>query len=912
MHHIVSDEWSNKVFFTELITIYQALVASETSPLSPLPIQYADFAVWQRQRLQGETLKTKLNYWKQKLGGTLPVLELPTDYPRPKVQTYNGSYELIEVSPEITTKIKSLSTESEVTLFITLLTAFNTLLHRYSDRDDIIIGSPIAGRNRLETEGLIGFFVNTLALRTKFTANQSFRELLAQVRQTVLEAYNHQDVPFEKLVEELQPERDTSRSPLFQVMFSLDNPAEENLTCSDLTLSPFYVQSDEITAKFDLTLVMVDTEEGLKGIFEYNTDLFAPATIKRMVGHWQVLLEAITTNPDLDVNLLPFITAAEKQQLLTNSTQIEYPQHLGIHDLFAAQAQKTPDAVAVKQENKTLTYAELNTRANQLAHYLQELGVTTEVKVGICLERSPEMIVAVLAILKAGGAYVPLDPNYPTQRLEWMLEDSQVKVLLTTEKLQEKLPEHKAKVICFDSHQKIIAAYPQTNPETQVKPENLAYIIYTSGSTGKPKGVMIEHHSLTSFTCSAVAEYQITQQDTVLQFASLSFDVAVEEIYPCLITGGTVVLRTDEMLNSLPTFVAKCQEWGVTVLDLPTAYWHQLTYGLVSQNLTLPESVRLLIFGGEAASPETVRIWLENIGEYPQLINAYGPTETTVEATTYKFTVGVNGPSGEILLTKVAHGGNPQDRTFALFSSRETRPTKVSHRSPLQNREIPIGKPISNAQVYILDKNLQQLPIGIPGEIYIGGTGVARGYLNRPELTQQKFIPNPFVGTFHGTSLLYKTGDLGKYLPNGNIEYLGRIDNQVKIRGFRIELGEIETLLNQHSDIQQAVVIAREDVPGDKRLVAYVVLNQNQTLTSEQMRGFLQQDLPNYMIPSLLVILDRIPLTPNDKIDRAALPKPEGDRAGVDNAYFQPETEIEARIATIWQQVLQVNEVGIY
>ena len=882
LHHIVADGWFMGIFLGELTALYQAFGDDQPSPLTELSIQYADFAYWQRKHFQGETLKKLVDYWKQELAGVPPLLELPSDRPRPPIQTFSGRTEWILIDRELKHKLKILTKQSGATLFMTLLTAFAVLLYRYSGKSDIVIGSPVANRNRSEVEGLIGFFVNSLALRIKIEENLTFTELLTQVKKVALEAYEHQDLPFEKLVEELKLERNLSYSPVFQTMFVLQNSPKGKLELSKLNLTE--LEPENVTAKFDLSLEIAEVEQGLAAGFEYNTDLFDTATIKRMTGHFQVLLEGIVTNPEQKVALLPLITQAEATQILRDWNEEPIAYHLCIHNLFETQVNRTPDDIAVKFENETLTYTELNNRANQLAHYLQTLGIEAETLVGICVERSPEMIVAVLAILKAGGAYVPLDPSYPAQRLEWMLEDSQVKVLLTTENLQAKLPEHQAKVVDLDTEGEKIATYPQNNLKNQVKPENIAYIIYTSGSTGKPKGVMIEHHSLASFSCSAVAEYAISPKDKVLQFASLSFDVAVEEIYPCLITGGTVVLRTDEMLNSLPTFVGRCKEWGVTVLDLPTAYWNQLTYELASSNLTLPKSVRLLIFGGEAANPETVRMWFDNIGEYPQLINAYGPTETTVEATTYKFPVG------------------------------------AKDLSPLQNREIPIGKPIANAQVYILDKHLQPLPIGIPGEIYIGGTGVARGYLNRDDLTKQKFIPNPIVETFHGTSLqdkrLYKTGDLGKYLPSGNIEYLGRIDNQVKIRGFRIELGEIETLLNQHPHLKQAVVIAREEVPGDKRLVAYVVPNQNQTFSNGEMRSFLKEKLPSYMIPSALVILERLPLTPNDKIDlseiRKALPIPDYSLQDRDTTFVAPSNPVEQKLANIWTEILRVEKISIH
>ncbi len=873
LHDITADRWSMSIFWQELTSLYQAFCEDKPSPLPELPIQYGDFAYWQRQHyFQGETLQKLVDYWKQQLAGVPPLLELPTDRPRPPRQTFSGRTESILVDKNLYNKLKTLTKELGVTLFMTLLSAFAILLYRYSGQSDIVIGSPVAKRNRSEVQGLIGFLVNSLALRVKITADITFTELLTQVKKVALDAYEHQDLPFEKLVEELQLEPNLSYSPVFQTRFVLQNSSKGKSELPELNITE--LEPKNVVAKFDLSLEMVEVEQGLAASFEYNTDLFDAATIKRMTGHFQTLLEGIVNDPSQKVDRLPLITIGEKQQILYEWNDEPIVYHLCIHQLFETQAKRTPNAIAVKFEQQELTYQELNTRTNQLAHYLQELGIEAETKVGIALKRSPELIIAVLAILKTGGAYVPLDPNDP--RLEWILSDSQVKVLLTTEELQKKIPENQAKLVCLDTQKEKIAIYPQTNPENSVKPQNIAYIIYTSGSTGKPKGVMIEHHSLASFSCSAIAEYQINSQDRILQFASLSFDIAAAEIYPFLITGATVVLKTEEMLNSLSTLIARCREWKITVLNLPTTYWHQLTFELVSNNLTLPESVRLVIFGGEAASPETVRIWLETVGEDPQLINAYGSTETTVEATTYKITI------------------TPNDG------------------SPLQNQQIPIGKPIANAEVYILDKHLQPVPIGIPGEIYIGGTGVARGYWNQPELTQQKFIVGIFPGNSPQDKRLYKTGDLGKYLPDGNIQYLGLIDNQIKIRGFRIELGQIESLLNQHSHVQQGVVIAREDVPGDKRLVAYVVLKQNQTFTNKEMTSFLKEKLPNYMIPSALVILETFPLTPNDQIDRASLPKPDYSLQDRNTDFVAPSNPIETKLAAIWKEILKVENISIH
>ncbi len=593
-----------------------------------------------------------------------------------------------------------------------------------------------------------------------------------------------------------------------------------------------------------------------------------------MTAHFQTLLEGIIANPQQPIAQLPLLTQAEQQQLLVqwNDTYTEYPQKC-VHELFEEQVERTPDAIALEYAGEKLTYRKLNTRANQLAHYLQKLGVKPDVLVGISLERSLEMVVGLLGILKAGGAYVPLDPAYPSERLAYMVSDAEISVLLTQNKWTSQLPEHQAQVICLDSDWEKIALYSQENPTGTNTGENLAYVIYTSGSTGKPKGVMISYQALTNFTQTAIAEYLITASDRMLQFASINFDAAVEEIYPCLCTGATLVLRTDEMLADLRTFFQACEDFSLTVLDLPTAYWHQLAAGLTSRDISLPESVRLVIIGGERVLAEPVKSWQEYVAksgnsERLQLINTYGPTETTVSATLYRIPTSTSSGDGEV----------------------------------------PIGRPLAHLQTYILDQYQQPVPIGVPGELYIGGDSLARGYLNRPDLTTEKFISNPF--NQESEARLYKTGDLARYLPDGNIEFIGRIDNQVKIRGFRIELGEIEAVLAQHPSIRETVVIAREDIPGDQRLVAYVVPQQEQPQSSE-LRSFLQEHLPNYMVPNAFVFLDTMPLTPNGKLDRRALPAPDTSRQDLKETFVAAQNDLELQLTKIWEEVLGVEPIGI-
>ncbi|MBE8964962.1 amino acid adenylation domain-containing protein [Nostocales cyanobacterium LEGE 12452] len=868
MHHIVCDGWSIDVLVRELATLYQAFCDGQPSPLPELPIQYVDFAAWQRQWLQGEVLKTQTSYWLKQLKNAPKVLELPTDYPRPAIQTFRGSTYSFKLSNKLSVALNKFSQQQGSTLFMTLLAAFQTLLWRYTGSEDIVIGSPIANRNRAEIEGLIGFFVNTLVLRTNFAENPSFEELLKRVREVALGAYAHQDLPFELLVDQLQPERDLSHTPLFQVMFVLQNAPMSALELSGLTLS--FLESNSDNAKFDLSLHITETLDGLIGSLEYNTDLFEGSSIQRMVAHLQTLLEGIVANPQQRLSELPLLTESERHQLMVewNNTEVEYPQQLCIHQLFEAQVEQTPDAVAVIFKDQQLTYRELNTKANKLAHYLQTLGVKPEILVGICVERSLEMIIGLLGILKAGGAYVPLDPTYPEERLAFMLEDSSMPVLLTKSQLVEKLPQHSARVLCLDSDWEEIAFHSLENPTSKVKPENLAYIIYTSGSTGFPKGVLIQQRSLVNYTTAAINEYEIEKCDRVFQFASISFDASAEEIYPCLTSGATLVLRTDSMLDSIDIFLQKCRDWNLSVLSLPTAYWHELTARLSEETLVLPPSLRLVIIGGEKALTERWKTWVEYVGQRVRLVNTYGPTEATVVAT--------------------------------ICDLSATNPALT---------ELAIGRPISNVQTYILDSYQQLVPIGVPGELHIGGDGLARGYLNRPNLTDEKFIFNPFSDKL-GVRL-YKTGDLARYLPNGDIEYIGRIDNQVKVRGFRIELGEIEAVINQHSAVREAVVVVRNDSGDSQRLVAYLIPQKEQTLTITELRGFLESKLPSYMMPTSFVMLEVLPLTPNGKVDRRALPVPDTLRPELQETFIAPQTTVEKQLVKIWAKVLGLEKIGI-
>ncbi|MCZ8242564.1 MAG: amino acid adenylation domain-containing protein [Microcystis sp. LE19-131.1A] len=864
MHHIISDGWSIEVFIHELTSLYNAYTQNHPANLAPLPIQYADFAVWQKQWLQGDVLQTQLNYWQNQLTAAPPLLSLPTDHPRPAVQSFVGTQQEFSLSPKLSQALNELSRQQGVTLFMTLLAAFDALLYRYTGSSDILVGTPIANRNRGEIEGLIGFFVNTLVMRTDLSDNPSFSQLLTRVREVTMDAYAHQDLPFEMLVEALQPERDLSHTPLFQVAFVLQNTPKSEIEMTGLKVTDLPLENT--TAKFDLTLAMVHTDNALNGVWEYNTDLFESSTIERLSGHFLNLLGGIAANPQARISQLPLLTESETNQLLIewNNTQVDYPEYKCIHQLFEEQVKRTPDAVAVVCSQQQLTYNELNCRANQLAHYLQKLGVKPDELVGICLERSLDMIVGLLGILKAGGAYVPLDPDYPSERLQFAIADAQLSLLLTQEGLIDKLPEHQAPLILLDRFTEEINQNSQDNLTGVVTANNLANLIYTSGSTGKPKGVMVEHRGLFNLAQAQIKTFNLQSNYRILQFASLNFDASIWEIIMAMGAGATLYLDTkDALMPGLP-LMGRLKDYGITHVTLPPS-------ALAALPLEEIPELQTIIVAGEACSEELIKQWATG----RNFFNAYGPTETSVCATVEKWT----------------------DAT----------------------EKITIGRPIANTQIYILDSHLQPVPIGVPGELHIGGMGLARGYLNRPELTQEKFIPNPFEKDEvipptplnkggNEPSKLYKTGDLGRYLPDGKIEYLGRIDNQVKLRGFRIELGEIEALLNQNEAVQSSCVIVREDNLGDKRLVAYVVPQPEINLTINEIRQFLRAKLPDYMVPTAFVLLDTFPLTPNGKIDRRALPVPDLQSQG---EYIAPRNPIEEKMAQIWAEVLKLKRVSI-
>ena len=862
MHHIVFDGWSVGVFSRELSALYEAFLTGKPSPLPELAVQYADFAHWQRQWLQGPILESQLSYWKKQLGGKLPVLELTTDYPRPPIKTYAGGRHSFKLSPSLSEALKVLAQRQSVTLFMVLLAAFKVLLYRYTGQQNILVGTAIANRNRQDIENLIGFFVNTLVLRTEISGDSSFLDLLKRVSNVSLDAYDNQDLPFEKLVEQISPERSLSHTPLFQVMFVLQNAAMLSLEIPGLATKIFDIHNG--ASKFDLQIELVEESEGLTGWFEYNKDLFSSATIERMTGHFLTLLQGIVAAPEQRVADLPILTQKERHQILVewNDTTEAFPRDKCIHHLFEEQVERSPEAIAVVFEDRKLTYAQLNRLSNQLARYLQKLGVKPDTLVGICLERSIEMVVGLMGILKAGGVFVPIAPDYPEERRNFMLADSGVKEILTQKQLEADFPDCGVRKIFLDFDRAEISKESTDNLTFSLTLENLAYTIYTSGSTGRPKGVMNTHGGVLNRLHWMQSVYQLTEQDRVLQKTPFSFDVSVWEFFWPLMVGARLVLaRPGSHKDS--TYLAKliADEKITTLHFVPS----MLQLFVEEPNIEYCSSLRRVICSGEALPYELQKRFFNRLNA--ELHNLYGPTEASIDVTFWK-------------------------------CQREN-----------DNEIVPIGRPIANTQIYILDTNLQPVPVGVAGEICIGGVGLARGYLNQPDLTAEKFIPNPFSEQ-PGTRL-YRTGDLGRYLPNGNIEFLGRIDHQVKIRGFRIELGEIEWALQSHPSVREAVVVAREDSSWEKRLVAYLVAKEA-GITVKEVRSFLREKLPDYMMPSFFVKLDSMPLTANGKADRKALPNPYDVQPESEEHYVMPRTPLEQKIAEIWKQVIGMDRVGVH
>jgi amino acid adenylation domain-containing protein len=869
-HHIVFDGWSTGVFYRELSMLYRCFLDGEASPLPDLPIQYADFALWQRRWLSGEVLEGQLSYWKEQLDGVPALLTLPTDRSRPPRQSYRGARTAIELSEQLTQGLKALGRKEGATLYMTLLAAFQLLLHRYTGQDDIAVGSPIANRNRVEIEELIGFFANTLVLRTKHSNNPTFRELLHRVRHTALEAYAHQDLPFEKLVEELRPERDLSRSPLFQAMFVFQNAASGKPKLAGLDMRPMRITGE--TTKFDLVLSASEEARGLRAVLQYSTELFDQSTMARMLEHFQTLLESIVSQPDGRISELPILREPERRQLSAwSGTRETRRTDRCLQQVFEEQVARTPERVAICFEGQQLTYRMLNRCADRLARRLRRLGVGPDVLVGLCVERSLELVAGILGILKAGGAYLPLDPSYPQERLEYMLEDSAVAVIVTQRHLAATIPAHGAALVCLDGEepQDFSDSRSEERDLTEhAQPENLAYVIYTSGSTGKPKGVAVTHHNVMRLFECTQDSFNFTSADVWTLFHSYAFDFSVWEIWGALLKGGKLIIVPSCVTQSADEFVQLIKATGVSILNQTPSAFRQLMTPLMSAAGTERLALRYVILGGEALELQSLRPWFDHFGdEQPKLVNMYGITECSVHVT-YR----------------------PISR-----NDLESRAGSV------------IGRPIPDLGVYILDSRQQLQPVGVPGEIYIGGDGLARGYLRRPDLTAERFIADP-LGKDPG-GRLYRSGDVGRWLPSGELEYQGRIDDQVKIRGFRIELDEIEAALAAHTQVKEAVVIAREDTPGDKRLIAYVAADG--ATAADELRNYLRGKLPDYMVPSVFVTLESLPLTSNGKIDRAALPPPDPGRPELSYSYVAPRTQLEATVCEIIAAVLGLKEVGV-
>jgi aspartate racemase len=891
-HHLVHDGWSVHVFLTELMELYKAFSAGGPSPLPELPVQFADYAYWQRQWMQGEEAEEQLAYWTTKLAAAPPILELPADRPRPALQSFRGAQQKIEISSSFWESLGARSRREGTTLFMTMLTAFVALLYRYTGQDDICVGSGIANRRSRQTEGLIGMIVNNLVLRTDLSGDPTFRELLGRVRKVAMEAYAHQDLPFDKVVEALRPKRDLSHNPLFQVMFNFQDTPLQDLEFPGLTVSLLRPISNG-SAKFDLNVVVYPPSEQRAWsrskaapestivMWEYSTDLFDDTTIVRMMEHYEILLKGIVADPEQSISRVALLTDAERNQILLewNDTRRDYLRDSCVHEIFEAQTERSPEATAVVFGDERLTYRELNTRANRLAHYLRKLGASSDRIVGVCMERSFEMLVAVLGILKAGGAYLPLDPGYPRERLEFMLKDSGTTLLLTQSNLLEQMPWDSIQnpktllstvggsqienlgLLCLDTEWKTIAQESAENPQNEATAENLAYVMYTSGSTGMPKGVAISHRGISRLVLG-VEYVTLDAKQAFLQLAPISFDGSTFEIWGALLHGAKCVLSPGNLISpgELGEIVDK---HNISTLWLTASLFNTV----IDQAPEALAGVRQLLIGGEPVSVPHVRKALSLLPQ-TQIINGYGPTESTTFTCCYSI---------------------PRDLADAIGS-------------------IPIGRPISNTEVYLLDRHLQAVPIGVPGEVYIGGDGLAGGYLNRPELTAEKFIPHPFAP--EPGARLYRTGDLARYLPDGVIEFLGRTDNQVKIRGYRIEPEEIETVLRGHPQVSETVVLARMDAGGDKRLVGYVVTNAPVAMSG--LRNFLAQKLPDYMVPSAFVFLDALPLTPNGKIDRKALPDPEPQRPASGSAFAAPRTPAERLVANAWTEVLKLDKVGVH
>ena len=862
-HHLVFDGQSSGILYREIAALYGAFARNEPSPLAELPVQFGDYAAWQRDRLSGARLDAELSYWLDHLQGAPPLLDLPTDRPRPETQSYRGGRCWFSLSNALTEAIGNFSRRLGVTPFITLLAGFEFLLHRYSGQDDFVLGTVVGGRTRPEVEELLGLFVNTLPLRVRFDGVATVADHVARVRQVAVGAYAHQEMPFDRLVSALNPDRNAFYAPVVQVLFGLMPKDLRRVELDDLTFERMNI--DLGTARFDLSVMIGEDHGALEGFFEYSDDLFDRATIERMIGHFENLLGRMIADSETSLHDVDLLSESERRRLLVecNDTAAEFPSDRCIHQIFEEQAGRTPEAVAVVFQDQQITYAELNGRANQLAHHLISLGVGPDVLVALCLERSRELVVGIIAILKAGGAYVPLDPTYPKERLGFMLQDSQAAVLLTQQALVEQLPSHAGQTLCVDRHLEMIDAQPVTNPPCSANSECLAYVIYTSGSTGKPKGVMIEHRAVVNSMTWMQRQFDFGPSDSMLQKTPTSFDVSVWEFLAPLLVGGRLVVAPPETHRDAVEIIAMLREHELTTLQLVPSLFRVL-----AQEAGLADCVSLsrVFCGGEAMPHDSARNFLERSSAH--LYNLYGPTETCIYS-------------------------------LAWECKRDT-----------EGRTVPIGRPIANTRVYILDRYLNPAPVGVAGELCIAGDGLARGYLNRPELTAEKFVLDPFSTT--PGARMYRTGDLVRFRADGNIDFLGRLDDQIKIRGFRVEPGEVMAVLHEHPAVRQAVVVARADADTGRDLVAHIVPEDNERAPDAQaLRQFLVERVPQFMVPADFLTVESIPLTINGKLDRARLPAVDRSETRAGHRRVMPRTPIEQMLAEIWRTLLNIDSVGI-